>query len=75
VGERCRAANYDQRAARTRLRHATPALLREKADSALRVAAHQRQDDDVILVALEPVDGAHLKNRLIKGTVSRDFLL
>jgi hypothetical protein len=62
VSERCRAANYHQRAARARLRHATPALPHEKADSAVRVAAHQGQNDDVILVALEPVDGAHLKN-------------
>jgi hypothetical protein len=60
AGERCGAANHDHRAARARLRNATPALLHEKADSAVRVAAHQRQDDDVILVALEPVDGAHL---------------
>ncbi len=61
MSERCRAANYHHRTASARLRHATPALFREKADSAVRVAAHQRQDDDVILVALEPVDGAHLK--------------
>ncbi len=63
VCERGRATDENHAAAGSRLGHASPALLGQKADGAALVAAHQGDDYEVVFFALECVDGADLINK------------